>query len=50
MSWRRFFREVFTFPKATAIGIAGLPNDADEVSIQAAYRLIEGAIAGVRNR
>ncbi|MFH1765033.1 MAG: arginase family protein [Gemmatimonadota bacterium] len=45
-----FLRTVFSFPKATAIGIAGLPNDADEVSIRAAYRLIEGAIGGVRNR
>jgi arginase family enzyme len=40
----------FAFPKATAIGIAGLPNGVDEVSIEAAYRLIEGAIGGVRNR
>jgi hypothetical protein len=41
---------IFAFPKATAIGIAGLPNDAAEISIQAAYGLIEGAIGGVRNR
>ena len=41
---------VFAFPKATAIGIAGLPDDAGEISIQAAYRLIEGAIGGVRSR
>ncbi|NNM06594.1 MAG: hypothetical protein HKO65_15985 [Gemmatimonadetes bacterium] len=40
----------FSFPKATAIGIAGLPNGASQSSIQAAYRLIEGAIGGVRNR
>lgn len=45
-----FLERVFSFPKAAAIGIAGLPNDAGEVSVQAAYRLIEGAIAGVRNR
>jgi hypothetical protein len=45
-----FLREVFAFHKATAIGIAGLPNDADEISIRAAYGLIEGAIGGVRNR
>ena len=41
---------VFAFPKATAIGIAGLPNDASEISVEAAYRLIEGAIEGVRDR
>jgi len=45
-----FLEAVFAFPKATAIGIAGLPNDANEISIGAAYRLIEGAIGGVRNR
>ncbi len=45
-----FLKGVFSFPKAAAVGIAGLPNDAGEVSVQAAYRLIEGAIAGVRNR
>jgi hypothetical protein len=45
-----FLQKVFAFPKATAIGIAGLPNDADEISLRAAYRLIEGAIGGVRNR
>jgi hypothetical protein len=41
---------VFTHPKATAIGIAGMPNGAREVSLEAAYRLIEGAIGGVRSR
>jgi arginase family enzyme len=45
-----FLQTVFAFPKATAIGIAGLPNDADEISLKAAYKLIEGAIGGVRNR
>lgn len=45
-----FLQKVFAFPKATAIGIAGLPNDADEISLRAAYGLIEGAIGGVRNR
>ena len=45
-----FLKTVFASPKAAAIGIAGLPNDADEISIRAAYRLIEGAIGGVRNR
>ena len=43
-------QQVFAFPKATAIGIAGLPNDAADVSLRAAYRLIEGAIEGVQSR
>jgi hypothetical protein len=43
-------QKMFAYPKAAAIGIAGLPNDASEVSVNAAYRLIEGAIGGVRNR
>ncbi len=42
--------KVFAYPKATAIGIAGVPNGAGETSIRAAYKLIEGAIAGVRSR
>jgi hypothetical protein len=42
--------QAFTFPKAAAIGIAGLPNGADEVSLRAAFDLIEGAIEGVRGR
>jgi arginase family enzyme len=41
---------VFAFPKATAIGIAGLSDGAGQASIDAAYGLIEGAIEGVRNR
>jgi len=43
-------QKVFAYPKAAAIGIAGLPNDASEISVRAAYRMIEGAIGGVRNR
>ena len=43
-------QSVFSYPKAAAIGIAGLPNDAGDTSISAAYRLIEGAIGGVRSR
>jgi hypothetical protein len=41
---------MFAYPKATAIGIAGLPNGASEISVNAAYRLIEGAIEGVKSR
>jgi hypothetical protein len=43
-------QQIFAYPKATAIGIAGLLNGAGEVSVRATYRLIEGAIGGVRNR
>jgi hypothetical protein len=43
-------QQVFAYPKATAIGVAGLPNGSDEDSIRAAYKLIEGAIRGVRER
>jgi hypothetical protein len=43
-------RKIFAHPKASAIGIAGLPNNASEVSVNAAYRLIEGAIGGVKSR
>ena len=42
--------KLFSYPKATAIGIAGLPNGAGEISVNAAYALIEGAIGGVRSR
>ena len=43
-------QKIFAYPKACAIGIAGLPNNASEVSVNAAYRLIEGAIGGVKSR
>ena len=43
-------QQMLVYPKVTAIGIAGLPNDAAEISLQAANRLIEGAIGGVQNR
>lgn len=45
-----FLKRVFAFPKASAVGIAGLPNDASRISVDAAYSLIEGAIGGVRSR
>lgn len=45
-----FLTTIFSFPKATALGIAGVPNGAGEASLGAAYKLIEGAIGGVRNR
>jgi len=44
---------MFQHPKAGALGIASLPygpNDKDQVSLKAAYRLIEGAVAGIKKR
>ncbi len=44
---------MFKHKKAGAIGIASLPfgeRDKESISLQAAYRLIEGAIRGVKNR
>jgi arginase len=41
---------MFQYPKAAAIGIASLPDDAEEVSLNAAYRLLEGALRGVKSR
>ena len=45
--------EIFRYPKVAGVGIASTPAyDADpgELSRQAAYRLIEGALAGVQAR
>ncbi len=44
---------MFQHPKVGALGIASLPygaNDKDLVSLHAAYRLIDGAVAGVKKR
>ncbi len=44
---------MFRHEKAGAIGIASLPfgeRDKDRISLQAAYRLIEGAIKGLKKR
>lgn len=41
---------MFTYPKAAAFGIASLHDDADKKSVEAAYRMIEGAIKGIRKR
>jgi len=44
---------VFRHPKVEALGIASLPygeRDKDHRSLDAAYRLIDGAVAGVRSR
>lgn len=45
--------KMFEYKKVAAIGIASLPygeNDKDKTSLKAAYRLIEGAIKGVKAR
>jgi arginase family enzyme len=45
--------DMFTYEKVAAIGVASTPSgtrDPDGISRQAAYRLIEGAIAGIRRR
>jgi arginase len=46
-------RKMFTYPKAAAIGIASIPfgeRDKEGRSLKAAYRLIEGAVLGVKAR
>ncbi len=46
-------RKIFTFPKAAAIGIASIPfgeRDRGGLSLQAAYRLIEASVLGVKER
>jgi len=48
-----FLELVFRYPKTTAIGIASTPygpRDPDHISTQAAVRLIQGAIRGVKAR
>ncbi len=44
---------MFSYPKSAAIGIASLPhgeNDKDLLSLKAAYRLVGGAIRGIKKR
>ena len=41
---------MFSFPRAAALGIASLHDEAEEMSVKAAYRLIEGALKGIKNR
>jgi arginase family enzyme len=45
--------ELFKYPKAAALGIASTPsgkNDPNGLSREAAYRLVEGALRGLRQR
>jgi arginase len=44
---------IFSHPKSAAIGIASLPfgdRDPERISLKAAYRLIEGAVKGMKKR
>lgn len=46
-------QKMFAHPKVAAIGIASLPfgqRDKQRISLKAAYRLIEGAVKGVKER
>jgi len=46
-------QKMFVHPKVAAIGIASLPfgqRDKEGLSLKAAYRLIEGAVMGVKER
>jgi arginase len=46
-------QKMFAHPKVAAIGIASLPfgqRDKQGLSLKAAYRLIEGAVKGVKER
>ena len=45
-----FLTALFKYEKAAAIGIASMQEEAEEITLQAAYRLIEGAIQGVKSR
>lgn len=44
---------IFLYPKSAALGIASLPfgdRDPEKISLKAAYRLIEGAVSGIKKR
>ena len=41
---------MFSYPKTAALGIASCPDNPEDITTNAAYRLIEGAIQGVKNR
>ena len=41
---------MFSYPKAAALGIASCPDNPEDITTKAAYRLIEGALQGVKNR
>ena len=41
---------MFIYPKTAALGIASCPEDPQDITLKAAYRLIEGSLQGVKNR
>jgi len=41
---------MFHYPKTAALGIASFPENPEDITSKASYRLIEGAIRGIRNR
>ena len=46
-------KKMFSYPKVSGLGLASIPygdNDPDLKSLRAAYRLVEGAILGVKSR
>ena len=45
-----FLEALFKYKKTAAFGVAALHDDAEEVSIKVAYRLIEGVIKGLKSR
>ena len=45
-----FLEVIFSNPKAAALGIASCPDNPPEITTKAAYRLIEGAVRGIKNR
>ena len=45
-----FLETIYKYPKAAALGIASMPENPEEVTLQAAYRLIAGAMQGIKSR
>jgi len=43
-------RTMFQYPKAAALGIASCPDNPQAITLQAANRLVEGAIEGIKSR
>jgi arginase len=43
-------RVMFKYPQVAALGIAAMPEEPEEISLQAANRLIEGAFQGIQDR
>ncbi len=41
---------MFKYPKASALGVASMPEEPEEISLRAANTLVEGAIKGIKSR